>query len=252
MNYKKDIKMRNKNNNKVVITGASSGIGSALAKILAKDGYELTLLARRKEKLESLAKSIKNKTIIKTVDVTDYSAIEMALVDQDIDILINSAGVALGTSKFYESNLSHINKMIDTNIKGITNLCRYVLPKMIKKNSGYIFNIGSVLGTYPFPYAHVYGATKSFVEHLSLNLRADLIGTKVRVTLISPGTIQTEFHEKRCVNNQTMAEKAYMGIRPLNANEIANIIHYCLKLPAHVNINKIEVASVDQNLWASF
>lgn len=243
--------MKSQNNNKIVITGASSGVGYAIAKRLAKSNYELLLIARRQDKLDAIKNELGNRTSARMVDVTDYSEIEEALKVEEVDILINSAGVALGTSKFYGSNISELNQMIDTNIRGTINLCRYLLPKMVKKNKGYIFNIGSVLGTYPFPYAHVYGAAKSFVEHLSLNLRADLIGTKVRVTLISPGTIRTEFHEKRLGGNTILAENAYKGIRPLNPEDIADIIHYCLQLPDHVNINKVEVSSVDQNLWAS-
>lgn len=242
--------MKDKKKYKIVITGASSGIGYALAEKLAQEGHELILLARREEKLKSLAENNSYKIITKKVDVTDFKLIEAALENLDIDILINNAGIALGVSKFFDTKFDHINQMIDTNIKGVTNLCRFILPKMIKKNSGYIINIGSVLGTYPFPYAHVYGATKSFVEQLSLNLRADLIGTKVKVTLISPGTVQTDFHAVRCGNNKELAEAAFKGITPLIADEIADVIQYCIQTPEHVNINRIEVSSIDQNLWA--
>lgn len=236
---------------KVAITGASSGIGYAIAKRLAKGNYQLLLIARRQDKLDDIVSELGDCAAARQLDVTDYTSVEEALKGENIDILINNAGVALGTSKFYQSELDDINQMINTNIIGVVNLCRCVLPQMIIKNYGYIINIGSVLGTYPFPYAHVYGATKSFIEQFSLNLRADLLGTNVRVTVISPGSVRTKSHENRSVSSE-LVKKAYQGVKQLEVEDISDVVHYCLELPVHVNINKIEIAPVQQNLWASF
>lgn len=237
----------NINKKKIFISGASSGIGEATAKMFAQNGYSLVLLARRKEKLEKLAQVLNSEVHLITSDIRDKESLAEELKDLDVDILINNAGLALGAHSFHETLQEDIDQVIQTNILGLTNCTHILLPKMILKKKGHIINIGSVAGTYPYPGSHVYGGTKAFIKQFSLNLRADLLGTGVRVTCISPGITETAFSEVRFKGDIQKAKSVYADTYPLKPNDIADIIFYCATVPSHVNINFVELMSSHQS-----
>ncbi|MCC7260801.1 MAG: SDR family oxidoreductase [Alphaproteobacteria bacterium] len=235
--------------NKIIfITGATSGFGKATAEKCASAGAKLILLGRRAERLQSLKKQL-NGTAIHLIacDVRDREALfrEVAALPPefaDIDVLVNNAGLALGLEKAHEARLEEWDEMIDTNVKALVALTRAVLPGMVARDRGHVVNIGSIAGSYPYPGGNVYGATKAFVEQFSLNLRADLLGTNVRVTNIEPGlSAETEFSLVRFRNDAEKAKKVYEGTQPLTAEDIADAILWAITRPAHVNINRIEL-----------
>ncbi len=235
----------------IVITGASSGIGAETARKFASCGYSVILLARRKEKLETLKKELKN-TAIFSCDVRSQE--EMSRVIEEIEakhgpigLLVNNAGGAFGLAKAQDAEVEDWEKCVDTNIKGLLYCTHAVLPYMVKRNLGHIINIGSIAGTYAYPGGNVYGGCKAFVHHFSLNLRADLLGTKIRVSCIEPGlTTGSEFSLVRFKGDQKKAESVYAGTEPLHAKDIAEAIRFCYELPAHVNINTLEIMPVCQ------
>lgn len=234
----------------VLITGASSGFGLATAKLLAKQGHKLVLVARRGDKLEAIKQDLGENTYIKSLDVTDKGAINSFYKDLPekyarIDILVNSAGLALGASSAAESDLEDWEKMIDTNIKGLLYVTRKAIDVMVSQGSGLIINIGSMAGNVPYKGGNVYGATKAFVRHFSRNLRTDLFGTGIKITNIEPGAAETEFSIVRFKDKQ-MADDYYKNWRPLKAEDIANTIDWVVKQPEHVNIENIEIMPVDQ------
>lgn len=231
---------------RILITGASSGIGEALAYQFANDSHFLYLVARRKSRLEELSKKLHTPTTIIPLDVRDREKVKRELEPLDVDILINNAGLALGLSKFHEMSFEDIHQMIATNIEGLISCTHALLPSMVLRNQGHIVNLGSVAGTYPYPGSHVYGATKAFVEQFSLNLRADLLGTDIRVTCIAPGMTKTEFSQVRFKGNQGKAQEVYERTIPLLAVDIASLVHFCVALPPHININFLEVMSTYQ------
>jgi NADP-dependent 3-hydroxy acid dehydrogenase YdfG len=163
-----------------------------------------------------------------------------------IDILFNNAGLALGLAKAPEANLEDWEDMIETNITGLTRVTRSVLPGMIDRNRGDVLNMSSVAATYPSPGGNVYGATKAFVRQFSLNLRADLIGSAIRVTSIEPGMCETEFSLVRFGGDADAAAKIYQGMQPLTAEDIATTLEFILRLPSHININAVELMPVSQ------
>lgn len=230
------------------ITGASSGFGESCARLFAKEGWNLILAARREDKLNNLKKELDNKTKVCTLslDIRDFQAIQKAIQKipedfQAIDVLINNAGLALGLEPAHQANLNDWETMIDTNIKGLIYCTRMILPEMVKRNRGHIINIGSIAGNWPYPGGNVYGATKAFVQQFSRNLRADLIGTQIRITNIDPGLAETEFSIIRFKGNKEKAAKVYQGTAPLTGEDIAEIVHWVTSLPLHVNINSVEV-----------
>lgn len=230
------------------ITGASSGFGESCARRFAKEGWNLILAARRENKLNNLKKELGNKTKVCTLslDIRDFQAIEKAIQKipedfQAIDVLINNAGLALGLEPAHQANLNDWETMIDTNIKGLIYCTRIILPEMVRRNRGHIINIGSIAGNWPYPGGNVYGATKAFVQQFSRNLRADLIGTQIRITNIDPGLAETEFSTVRFKGNKEKAAKLYQGTAPLTGEDIAEIVHWVTSLPPHVNINSVEV-----------
>jgi 3-hydroxy acid dehydrogenase/malonic semialdehyde reductase len=235
------------------ITGASSGFGEGCARRFAKEGCRLVLVARRWERLESLQKELggKEKIHIVSLDVQNETSVKKA-VDQlpekfsKIDVLVNNAGLALGLEPSYTANLEDWETMVDTNIKGLLFCTRSILPGMVNRNSGHIINIGSIAGDWPYPGGNVYGATKAFVKQFSLNLRSDLLGTKIRVTNIEPGLAETEFSLIRFKGDSKRAKSVYKGIHPLTAEDIAEIVFWVTNLPAHVNINRVEVMPTSQ------
>jgi 3-hydroxy acid dehydrogenase / malonic semialdehyde reductase len=235
----------------VVITGASAGIGEAIARRFDREGYHLILLARRQEKLEALKKQLSCKVDIFALDVKEKPAVLDTLSrieDQGpIDILVNNAGLALGLEPAHKAILDDWEEMIDCNIKGLVYCTRAVLPGMVSRNKGHIINLGSIAGTYPYPGGNVYGGTKAFAEQFSLNLRADLLGTGVRVTCIEPGLVgHTEISLVRFKGDEKRAQKVYEKTDPLLPEDIAEAIFWCAELPAHVNINTMEIMPVCQ------
>lgn len=232
----------------IVITGASAGIGAAIAKLLSKEDVHLILLARRIDKLEKLRQEIGlDKVSAFELDVTSHSDVKEVFnrIEREIgsiDVLVNNAGGAFGLDRAQEASFEDWEKCVDVNIKGLMYCTHQVLPGMVKLNQGYIINIGSTAAHYPYPGGHVYGGAKAFVHQFSLNLRADLLGTKVRVTCVEPGiTGGTEFSLVRFHGDEVKAKKVYEKTEPLRPEDVANVIHFCLSLPAHVNINSIEM-----------
>lgn len=237
-----------------LVTGASAGFGKAIAEKLVSDGYRVIASARRLEKLQSLQAQLGEQNVYPLqMDISQTQAIDEALASlpkewREIDILVNNAGLALGLDKAYEADFSDWLTMINTNIVGLTYLTRQILPDMVKRNTGMIINLGSTAGTFPYPGANVYGASKAFVKQFSLNLRADLAGTKIRVTNIEPGLCEgTEFSNVRFKGDDERAEKLYDGAHAIKPEDIANTVSWVASQPSHVNINRIEIMPVSQS-----
>ncbi len=237
----------------VLITGATSGFGKACAEYFAEKGWQLILTGRRTERLEQLQEQLGSSVSkIITLDVRDRAAVEAAFSDLgDVDLLLNNAGLALGLEPSWEVSLDDWDTMVDTNIKGLTYCTRALLPHMVKRNSGHIINIGSVAANWPYPGGNVYGGTKAFVQQFSRNLRADLIGHDVRVTVIEPGMAESEFSNIRFKGDNDKAAKVYEGTRSLTPRDIAEIVYWTTERPAHVNVNTLEVMCIDQ-AWNPF
>ncbi len=242
----------------VVITGASSGFGRAAAKRFASEGYRLVLMARRLERLTDLASSLEEETQCHVVelDVRDSSAVSEAFATlpelfHQPDILINNAGLALGLSGADAVDLDDWETMVDTNIKGLMYCTRACLPMMVEQGRGHVINMGSVAANWPYPGGNVYGGTKAFVQQFTRNLRADLLGKGVRATVIEPGMCETEFSVVRFSGDQSKAAAVYEGMKPLSAEDIADVIVWVALRPAHVNINQIELMPVEQS-WSPF
>lgn len=237
------------------ITGATSGFGEATARALSKEGYKLILLGRREDRLKRLAAELGNTHII-AADIRDKEKIfsEVANLPEnfkDIEILVNNAGLALGQEKTNDASIEDFETMIDTNIKGLLYVTKAVLPIMTARESGYIINLGSVAGEWPYPGGNVYGGTKAFVKQFSFNLRNDLQGTGIRVTQIAPGIAKTEFSLVRFKGDSAKADAVYDKTQFITSEDIAHIIVDCINLPKHVNINSLEVMATTQT-WAGF
>lgn len=237
----------------VFITGASSGFGAACARRFAEEGARLVLAARREGRLKELRDELSAAAEVHIVklDVRDREAVRTTVEGlpgpfAEVDILVNSAGLALGLEPAQAANLDDWEEMVDTNIKGLIFCTRFILPGMVSRNRGHVVNVGSVAGSWPYPGGNAYGATKAFVEQFSRNLRADLLGTQVRVTCIAPGMAETEFSLVRFKGEAEKAEKVYAGVEPLTGEDIAGIVSWVTGLPAHVNINSLEVMPVQQ------
>jgi 3-hydroxy acid dehydrogenase/malonic semialdehyde reductase len=230
----------------VLITGATSGFGAEMARKFATHGHKVIATGRRKERLDALAAEVGPSVLPIEMDVSSKASIEKALAAlpagwKEIDVLVNNAGLALGINPAHKASLEEWETMIDTNCKGLVTMTRLVLPDMVARGRGTIINIGSVAGAYPYPGGNVYGATKAFVDQFTLNLRADLAGTGVRATNIAPGLCGgTEFSNVR-LKDDAAAAKVYEGTVPLTAKDIAESAYWIATLPAHVNINYIEM-----------
>ncbi|MCC6523016.1 MAG: SDR family oxidoreductase [Polyangiaceae bacterium] len=236
----------------VLVTGASSGIGAAVARRFAADGARLVLGARRKERLDALARELDVPALALALDVRQREPTLRALAELPaefaaVTILVNNAGGALGLEPAHEADLDDWDAMVDTNVKGLMYVTRAVLPGMVARDRGHVVNLGSVAGTYPYPGGNVYGGVKAFVEQFSLNLRADLAGKRVRVTNVEPGMVETDFSLVRFKGDEAKARAVYAGVPALRAEDIAETIHFCTTLPAHVNVNRIELMSVMQS-----
>jgi 3-hydroxy acid dehydrogenase/malonic semialdehyde reductase len=231
----------------VFITGASAGFGAEMARTFVKHGHQVIISGRRKDRLDALAAELGDLALPLQLDVTSKASIDDALAMlpqswRSADVLINNAGLALGTQPAHEAPLEDWETMIATNCTGLVTMTRALLPAMVERGSGLVINLGSVAGAYPYPGGNVYGATKAFVDQFTLNLRADLVGTGVRATNLAPGLCGgTEFSNVRFKGDDAAAAKVYEGTTPLTAQDIADTVYWIATLPPHININSIEM-----------
>jgi len=231
----------------VLVTGATSGFGAEIARKFVQNGHQVIATGRRRERLQALAAELGDKLLPLQLDVASKASIDAMLAAlpagwRDIDVLVNNAGLALGTEPAQQASLDDWETMIDTNCKGLVTMTRRLLPAMVERGSGTVINIGSVAGAYPYPGGNVYGATKAFVDQFTLNLRADLVGTGVRATNIAPGLCGgTEFSNVRFKGDDAAAARVYEGTVSLSAADIAETAFWVATLPAHVNINYLEL-----------
>ena len=241
--------------NSVLITGASSGIGAATAHAFAREKCNLLLAARRRDRIDQLARHLADKYAITaqaiTLDVTKQKDVDAALGSlstawEQIDILVNNAGLSRGLTNLQEGDIGDWEEMIDTNIKGLLYVTRSILPGMVKRKKGHIINIGSIAGHQLYPAGNVYCATKFAVKALSEGLRLDLLGTGVRVTSVDPGMVQTEFSQVRFHGDTERATAVYQGLQPLSADDVAEVILFCATRPPHVDVADIIVMPTDQ------
>lgn len=241
-----------------LITGASSGIGQSCARRFAADGANLVLWARRKERLDALAGELRGVGVtVNTagVDVRDrvavFAAAESLLRDVGVpDILLNNAGLAAGLAKTHEGDPDDWDRMIDTNLKGLLNVSRAVMPTMVARGTGHVVNIGSTAGHQVYPMGNVYNATKFGVKALTEGMNLDCAGTKVRVSSVDPGHVRTEFTAVRFHGDRARADKVYDGFRPLMPDDIADVVAYVVNLPEHMNIvDVIVVPSAQRNVY---
>jgi len=235
----------------VLITGATGDFGKAFAQRFATIGSQLVLHGRDKAKVEALCKLYPGSHGI-VCDMTDTSAIKKtvdAIPDshKNIDLLINNAGLALGLDKAYTANFDDWETMIDVDCKALALMTRLILPRMVERKKGHIINIGSTAGSYAYAGGNTYGAAKAFVKQFSLNLRADLVGTQVRVTNVEPGQVETQFSTVRFKGDESRAKAVYAGANSLQASDVAEAVFWAATLPAHVNINRIEVMPTSQS-----
>lgn len=239
----------------VMVTGASAGFGEAIARRFAKDGAKLIITGRRTDRLEKLQKELGDpgKTHVLTLDVRKRSDVAKAIEGlpkefAEIDLLVNNAGLALGLEPAQRASLDDWDQMVDTNIKGLMYVTRAVLPGMVARDKGHVINIGSTAGEWPYAGGNAYGGTKAFVRQFSLNLRADLAGTRVRVTDIAPGLAGgTEFSNVRFHGDDAKAANVYKGTEPLTPEDIADAVHWVATRPEHVNVNSMEIMPTYQS-----
>ncbi|MBI5510315.1 MAG: SDR family oxidoreductase [Deltaproteobacteria bacterium] len=232
----------------VFITGASSGIGAACARAFANIGAKLVVVARRRERLDAIAKELatahRTKTHVATLDVRDRKSVER-VVDSlpepfaAVDVLINNAGLGIGLDKLHEGNVDEWDLMIDTNIKGLLYVSRALIPGMVARGKGHVINLGSLAGREVYPGGAVYAATKYAVRALTKALRLDLLGTGLRVTTIDPGMVDTEFSTVRFRGDKARADKVYQGLQPLTGDDIADAVLFCATRPPHVDISEL-------------
>lgn len=231
----------------VFITGASAGFGAAIARRFAADGARVVISGRRGERLRRLAAELGPRALPVELDVRDKQAIDAVLAAlpadfAEVDVLVNNAGLALGLEPAHQALLADWEQMVDTNIKGLMTMTRALLPGMVERRRGHVINLGSIAAEWPYPGGNVYGATKAFVRQFSLNLRADLLGSGVRVTAIEPGLAGgTEFSRVRFHGDDARAAKVYDNTEPLKPQDIADAVQWVATRPAHVNINTISL-----------
>jgi serine 3-dehydrogenase len=236
---------------RVLITGASAGIGEACARAFAARGARLVLWARRKERLDTLADKMDAEVETAVVDVRDRETVRAAVAaladaGRVPDILVNNAGLAAGMDKVHEGDYDHWDRMIDTNIKGLLNVSREVLPLMVARDSGHVINIGSIAGHHVYPKGAVYNATKFGVRALTQGMNLDLLGTKVRVSSVDPGMVETEFSLVRFDGDAERAAAIYANTEPLTADDVADAVLYVASVPPHVNIADLVILPTAQ------
>ncbi len=230
-----------------LVTGASAGFGAAITRRLVADGYRVIAAARRLDRLEALAAECGAAVLPCQLDVTDAAAVaalpgSLPADWREVDVLINNAGLALGLDPAWKADLSDWETMVATNVQGLMRMTRALLPGMVARNSGHVINLSSTAALYPYPGGHVYGASKAFVTQFSLNLKADLVGTGVRVTDLEPGLVGgSEFSLVRFAGDSSKAAAPYAGTTPLSPEDIAEAVGWVLGLPAHMNVNRLEL-----------
>ena len=238
-----------------LITGATAGIGEAIAKRMAKEGCKIIITGRRKDRLDKLKSEIE--TIYKTdvitleFDVRQYTEVEHAITSlpeswQDIDILVNNAGLAVGLNPIHEGVVDDWERMIDTNIKGLLYVTRVITPRMVARKSGHIVNLCSIAGKEVYANGNVYCATKHAVDALTKGMRIDLLPYNIRVTQVCPGAVETEFSLVRFKGDKDRADKVYQGFTPLDADNIADAVYYAVSQPAHVDVQDMLVLCTAQ------
>ncbi|QCO66770.2 SDR family NAD(P)-dependent oxidoreductase [Luteimonas yindakuii] len=235
----------------ILITGATAGFGRAAAERFATAGWQVVACGRRAERLHALAAALGERVHACAFDIRDADAMQAALdalpdAFRDIDVLVNNAGLALGTAPAQQASLAQWRQMIDTNVTALATLTHVLLPTLIARR-GAILNVSSIAGSYPYPGGNVYGGTKAFVTQFSLGLRADLHGTGVRVTSIEPGLAETEFTLVRTGGDQAASDALYRDAAPITADDIAETLWWVANLPPHLNINRLEVMPVSQS-----
>ncbi|WP_416670515.1 SDR family oxidoreductase [Egbenema bharatensis] len=239
----------------VLVTGASSGIGEACAQVFAQAGANLILSARRLDRLEKLAQSIADQHHVQVyplqLDVCDRTQVETVLSGlpepwSNVDILINNAGLSRGLDKLYEGEIQDWEEMIDTNVKGLLYVTRSIVPGMVRRGQGHIINIASVAGHQAYPGGGVYCATKAAVKTLSSGLKMDLLGTPIRVSNVDPGLVETEFSQVRFHGDTERARTVYEGLTPLTPGDIAEVVLFCATRPPHVSISDVLILATDQ------
>ncbi len=239
----------------VLITGASSGIGAACARMFAEARTKLILAARRRDRLEQLAEELDQEYAtpihLLELDVRDRTQVETAIASlpepwSHIDILINNAGLSRGLDKLYQGQVEDWEEMIDTNIKGLLYVTRCVVPGMVNRDRGHVVNIGSIAGHQTYPNGNVYCGTKAAVRAISEGLKQDLLGTQIRVSSVDPGLVETEFSVVRFHGDSDRANKVYQGLTPLTPEDIADVVLFCATRPPHVNLSEILLVPTDQ------
>jgi NADP-dependent 3-hydroxy acid dehydrogenase YdfG len=243
----------------ILITGASSGIGAACARRFAAEGARLALWARRRDRLEQLAAELEQGpgtgVHLAAVDVRDRTVVNRAAAELVAtagvpDVLVNNAGLASGLAKLQEGDPDDWDRMIDTNLKGLLNVTRAILPHMIARRRGHVVNIGSTAGHLTYPMGNVYNATKFGVRALTEGMNLDVAGTPIRVSAVDPGMVETEFSDVRFHGDRNRAEAVYQGFRPLTPDDVADAIAYVVSLPEHVNIlDLIIVPTAQRNVY---
>lgn len=240
---------------KILITGATSGIGEACAKAFAEKGHDLILTGRRADRLENLKITLENQHSIKvrtlSFDVRDQKSTEASLNGlpqewREIDVLVNNAGLAAGKDPIQEGAIDDWERMIDTNVKGLLYVTRTISPWMVERGAGHIINIGSTAGKEVYASGNVYCATKHAVDALSKGMRIDLLGKGIKVTQIAPGAAETEFSIVRNHGDEKKAKKVYEGYKPMSGEDVAGLVLMATELPGHLCINDLVVTSLDQ------
>lgn len=231
----------------VFVTGATAGFGTAISRQFIAAGHQVVGTGRRTDRLQALQQEFGERFLGRELDVRDRDAVDACIATLPapftaIDVLVNNAGLALGLEPAHQAKLDDWDTMIDTNIKGVTYCTRAVLPGMVERGRGHIVMLGSTAGEFPYPGGNVYGATKAFVYQFALNLRADLLGTNIKVTDVEPGLCGgTEFSNVRFKGDDARATKVYEGTVPLTADDIAETVVWVASRPAHVNINSVQI-----------
>ncbi|MBU8932914.1 MAG: SDR family NAD(P)-dependent oxidoreductase [candidate division Zixibacteria bacterium] len=230
----------------VMITGASAGIGKACARKFAEQGAKLVLVARRLDRLEQLQKKLDTDCCLLELDIRDHQAVELAisgLADpwNEIDVLVNNAGLGRGLDKIQDGDIGGWNEMIDTNVKGLLHVSRAVLPGMVVRERGHVINIGSIAGHQVYPGGNVYCATKHAVDAITKGMRIDLVDTPIRVSTVDPGLVETEFATVRFDGDKERAAQTYQGYQPLTGDDIAEAVVWTADRPAHVQIGEIVI-----------
>ena len=240
---------------RVLITGASSGIGRSCAEQFAAAGARLLLAARRIDRLETLALELNAEygtdVYYVELDVRDRDWVADVVADlpaawREIDILVNNAGLSRGLDRLHAGSIDDWDEMIDTNVKGLLYVSRAVIPGMVERNAGHVINIGSIAGRAAYPGGNVYCGSKAAVRTISAGLKIDLLGTAIRVSEVDPGLVETEFSDVRFHGDRDRAKKTYDGLTPLTPDDIADIVLFCATRPAHVNLSELLVVPTDQ------